>query len=112
MSLVPYIAEPLATACNIGANAIVLHTMCRDRLSPVPKEALAAQVLANVSWIAFALSRADPYLCITALASLGMQASSLWLRTRNEAVRVPMKSTGSNDALVQRSPSATNRFPF
>ena len=101
-----FIAEPLATTCNIAANGIVLHAMCRDSMTPVPKLALAAQVLANLSWLAFALSHADPYLSMTALASLSLQASSLWLRSRAKTRKV-VKTTASTDALIQKIPLQT-----
>ena len=75
--------EALATTCNILANATLLHAMWQRADAPVPKATLAFQVAANLAWVCFAASRADPYLGGTALMSLGMQCTSLTLRARH-----------------------------
>ena len=88
--------EPVATACNLLANAAVLRAMCADPLSPVPRAGLALQVAANVSWLAYATAHRDPYLAATAATSLAMQATSLRLRAATRpaaAARIPADSS-------------------
>lgn len=94
--------EPVATACNLLANAAVLRAMCADPLSPVPRAGLALQVAANVSWLAYATAHRDPYLAATAAASLAMQATSLRLRaaTRPAAARKPIPVDSSREELA------------
>lgn len=95
-------AEPLATACNLLANATVLRAMCADPLAPVPRAGLAFQVAANASWLAYAAARQDPYLAATAATSLAMQAASLRLRA---AARKPIPADSSREALRPRGSS-------
>ena len=83
--------EPLATACNVLSNVVVLHTTCQDTTSPMPRAALALQVCANLSWFVHATITRDAYLGTTAFASLALQVSSLVLRChwrRNTVIRL------------------------
>ena len=98
-------AEPLATACNLLANATVLRAMCEDPLAPVPCAGLALQVAANASWLAYAAARQDPYLAATAATSLAMQATSLRLRAAARPVaHRPIPADSSREALRPRGP--------
>ena len=94
--------EALATLCNISSNGVVLHTMCNDPHSPIPRGALALQVCANVSWLIYAAWERDAYLGATALASLTLQTSSLFLRMTRK--RTPIR--------VERSADELQKFPL
>jgi hypothetical protein len=91
-------AEPVATACNLLANAAVLRAMRADAFAPVPRAGLALQVGANACWLAYAAARRDPYLAAAAATSLAMQAASL--RLRAAASRKAIPADGSREALT------------
>ena len=104
-----FVVEPLATLCNFGSNAIILHAICRDPSAAVPRAALSLQVCANLLWLTFATLSRDVFLLLTALASLHMQLASLVLRLRvapplapppeRSAERQPIQSDASTDSL-------------
>ena len=107
-----HLFEPIATSCNILANAVILHAMCRDSRTPIPTSAPVLQVSANVSWMSFASSRKDWYLLTTASASFLLQLISCVLRgrSRRDALRKPIRLDTSNDELprITRSPDVYN----
>lgn len=96
------VLEPVATSCNILSNAVVLHTVCRDPLSPLPTAALALQVVANAAWVCFAALARDAYLLATALTSLCLQLTSLALKRRHarpDETRRPIRLDVSSEEL-------------
>ena len=100
--------EPIATTCNILSNVVVLRAMCHDPRSPMPLGALALQVSANVSWVAYASLTRDWYLLTTASTSLCLQIVSCVLRGRSAPTRPkthPIRLDTSQDGLLLPSSS-------
>jgi hypothetical protein len=75
--------EVFATVSNILANLHMMQNLCVDANGPVPRRVLALQMMANFSWMAYAVLGAhDVYLASTAGMSLIIQSTSLYLRSR------------------------------
>lgn len=91
--------EPVATACNILANLVVMRAVCRSAEAPVPPLALSLQVGGNVAWCTYAILARDGYLLTTALTSLSLQVASLVMRVRKQPPRQAIPVDSSRESL-------------
>ena len=85
--------EAFATTCNIMSNAILLRRTCWNARGSVPIVVVGLQIIANVSWISYAILSHDVFLLMTASTSMAMQMATAYLLQRASlAVRLLSRS--------------------